>query len=421
LASTSIREAAAEILACCLGGEPVSDELLERVLGPATGADAGAAAEASRALFRDVAEALADRFEPALCNTYADLFSRVIAFCEPAFRADELLSRYGRIRTPKRFQGDGRVVREVFVLSRVTLGADVAITSIILDAAKKRFPGAEIYFAGSRKAWELFAGDARIQHVEAGYRRGGPLRECLAVGLGLRGLLSRPGAIVIDPDSRLTQLGLLPVCPEQSYYFFESRAYGGDGIDSLSRLTKRWVAETFGVVDALPYIAPAGAVPGPDGAEITVSFGVGENPRKRIAGPFEAELLRELLERGLRVVVDKGAGGEEAERVERAIGQLGSKAGRIETWDGAFAPFAARIARSRLYVGYDSAGQHVAAAAKVPLVSVFAGFPSPRFLARWRPEAPSPVAVIRAEAGSTPEAILKRTVDSIDRLLKIPC
>jgi len=119
-------------------------------------------------------------------------------------------------------------------------------------------------------------------------------------------------------------------------------------------------------------------------------------------------LLRELLERGLRVVVDKGAGGEEAERVERAIGQLGSKAGRIETWDGAFAPFAARIARSRLYVGYDSAGQH-------------AGFPSPRFLARWRPEAPSPVAVIRAEAGSTPEAILKRTVDSIDRLLKIPC
>jgi len=392
LASTSIREAAAEILACCLGGEPVSDELLERVLGPATGADAGAAAEASRALFRDVAEALADRFEPALCNTYADLFSRVIAFCEPAFRADELLSRYDRIRTPKRFQGDGRVVREVFVLSRVTLGADVAITSIILDAAKKRFPGAEIYFAGSRKAWELFAGDARIQHVEAGYRRGGPLRECLAVGLGLRGLLSRPGAIVIDPDSRLTQLGLLPVCPEQSYYFFESRAYGGDGIDSLSRLTKRWVAETFGVVDALPYIAPAGAVPGPDGAEITVSFGVGENPRKRIAGPFEAELL-----------------------------QLGSKAGRIETWDGAFAPFAARIARSRLYVGYDSAGQHVAAAAKVPLVSVFAGFPSPRFLARWRPEAPSPVAVIRAEAGSTPEAILKRTVDSIDRLLKIPC
>jgi hypothetical protein len=28
----------------------------------------------------------------------------------------------------------------VFVLSRVTLGADVAVTSVLLDAAKRRFP-----------------------------------------------------------------------------------------------------------------------------------------------------------------------------------------------------------------------------------------------------------------------------------------
>jgi ADP-heptose:LPS heptosyltransferase len=36
-------------------------------------------------------------------------------------------------------------------------------------------------------------------------------------------------------------------------------------------------------------------------------------------------------------------------------------------------------------VGYDSAGQHVAAAAGVPLISVFAGFPAPRMFERWRP------------------------------------
>jgi ADP-heptose:LPS heptosyltransferase len=38
-----------------------------------------------------------------------------------------------------------------------------------------------------------------------------------------------------------------------------------------------------------------------------------------------------------------------------------------------------------LYVGYDSAGQHVAAACGVPLVSIFAGFPAPRMFHRWRP------------------------------------
>ena len=37
-----------------------------------------------------------------------------------------------------------------------------------------------------------------------------------------------PNSIVIDPDSRLTQLGLLPICREEDYYFFESRSFGAD-------------------------------------------------------------------------------------------------------------------------------------------------------------------------------------------------
>ena len=112
---------------------------------------------------------------------------------------------------------------------------------------------------------------------------------------------------------------------------------------------------------------------------MTVSLGVGENPAKRIADPFEMGLLRHLVQ--LPVLIDKGAGGEEAERVEKAVAGLPN----IRCWEGAFAPFAAAIAKSRLYVGYDSAGQHVAAACGVPLVSVFAGFPSPRMFSRWRP------------------------------------
>ena len=58
----------------------------------------------------------------------------------------------------------------------------------------------------------------------------------------------------------------------------------------------------------------------------------------------------------------------------------------MRTHDGAFAPFAAQIARSKLFVGYDSAGGHVASACGVPLISIAKGFASERMAARWRPQ-----------------------------------
>jgi hypothetical protein len=345
-----------------------------------------------------VAEGLADRFEPRLCDVYAELFAEAIEMVEPGLKAGELVRRYRRIREAGRGASrgpGGPPSNTVFVLSRVTLGADVAVTSVILDGVKQRFPKARIFLVGGRKSWELFEADPRIEHLPIQYPRNGSLRE------RLRCLPTFDG-IVVDPDSRLTQLGLLPVCAEEDYYFFESRSYGGDGDESLGALTKRWVAETFGV-EARAYIAPK---PGP-AAQITVSLGVGENPAKRIGGEFEKGLLRSLTG---SVLVDKGAGGEEAERVERAAAGLSN----VRTWDGAFAPFASAIAQSRLYVGYDSAGQHVAAACGVPLVSVFAGFPAPRMFSRWRPTGPGPIAVVRVD-NPDPAEVLERTLRAVGK------
>jgi ADP-heptose:LPS heptosyltransferase len=266
----------------------------------------------------------------------------------------------------------------VFVLSRVTLGADVAVTSVLLAAAKQRFPRAEIVFVGPRKNFELFAADPRLRHADIAYRRSG-LRERLAVWEPLKALLSAPDSVVIDPDSRLTQLGLLPVCPEDHYHLFESRGYGGETDRALPELAAAWAEETFGVPQSRPYVA---LERGSAGSHTAVSLGVGENPAKRIPDPFEEQLLALLASRGAALVIDKGAGGEEAARVERAVQRSGVKA---EFWEGSFAGFAAIIAASRLYVGYDSAGQHVAAACGMPLVSIFAGFPVPRMFQRWRP------------------------------------
>ena len=60
---------------------------------------------------------------------------------------------------------------------------------------------------------------------------------------------------MIDPDSRLTQLGLLPVGAEDRYHLFESRAYGGESDRTLPELAAHWAQETFGVADAAPYVA----------------------------------------------------------------------------------------------------------------------------------------------------------------------
>jgi ADP-heptose:LPS heptosyltransferase len=265
------------------------------------------------------------------------------------------------------------------VLSRITLGADIAVTSVLLDAAKRRFPKARIAFAGPRKNYELFAGDKRVEHARVDYSRGS-LRERLAAAEQLHALAADADCLVIDPDSRLTQLGLVPVCPEERYRLFESRAYGADTGQSLPELAARWAQETFRVEGAKPYIAltePIKRQPG-----IAISLGVGENPAKRIPDPFEERLIALLAACGLPVCIDKGAGGAEAERVARAVARSGVKA---NFWEGSFAGFAAIIAGSSLYVGYDSAGQHVAAACGIPLINIFAGFPAPRMFERWRP------------------------------------
>jgi hypothetical protein len=391
LENISAERIAQDLLQHCLASRPWPGHLLDDLI--AQGGD--------RELFRIVVEPLADLFEPSLCRVYAELFCDVIAR-RTGLHATHLLARYERVRLMRVLDRDPAAIQNIFVLSRVTLGADIAVTSVVLDAAKRKFPNATIWFVGPKKSWELFAADPRLRHSPIAYGRSGTIEDRLSVWQPLRSGVSLPNSLVIDPDSRLTQLGLLPICPEEDHYFFESRSYGADGSESLSTLTKRWVEETFGVVGK-PYMAT-----GLDAAEFatTVSFGVGENPSKRVRDPFEAEVLRRLPR---PILIDKGAGGEEAERVESAVEQAGGEG--IVMWDGSFAGFASHIERSRLYVGYDSAGGHVAAACGVPMISIFAGAVCERMFQRWRPTGPGRIEIIRPE--NMPVAELLATFESL--------
>ena len=380
MTSTSCKDLAQEVLDACLAGRPPQE--LPRAL---------AAEPCSRYLFGILAEGLGDRFEPALCDDYARLFAQAISYTREGYPPAVLVSHYERVRAVRPAAGEPR---RVFVLSRVTLGADIAVTSVVLAAAKQRFPDADVVLVGPEKNYELFAADTRIRHAAVEYRRGG-LGERLAVWDDLQELLSDRFALVLDPDSRLTQLGLLPVAPWERCHLFESRGYGADTASSLPELAADWCEKTLGVAGSKPYVALGPQAP--RGPQIAVSLGVGENAAKRLPDPFEEELLRMLTATGRPICVDKGAGGEEAERVQRAVERSGADA---TFWNGSFAGFASIVAGASLFVGYDSAGQHLAAACGVPLISVFAGFPVPRMFERWRP-AGHVLRVDRPDVGDT--------------------
>src|ERR1019366_3263939 len=232
LRSTSCEILARGVLARCIAGYPPSElppTLLEE--------------PCAQALFGILVEGLGDRFDPALCDIYARLFSQAIPGAD--------VVRYQRVRQPRRV---AKEPARVIVLSRVTLGADVAVTSVLIAAAKQRFPDAEIVFAGPRKNFEMFAADPRLTHAPVEYRRGS-LSQRLAVWDELKALAAPPDILVLDPDSRLTQLGLLPIGDEDRYHLFESRRYGRDSDFNLPTLAARWSQVTLGVPNAVPYVA----------------------------------------------------------------------------------------------------------------------------------------------------------------------
>jgi hypothetical protein len=357
----------------------------------------------------------------------------------------DLLARKSVIRNPGvRTRNPQSAIRKILLLSRVTIGADVAVTSVIMARLRSLLPRAELVLLGSAKLGELFGGDPRARIHEIRYERGGDVLSRLrswtgvveAVNEEIRGM-TPDEFLLIDPDSRLTQLGLLPlVKDERNYLFFESRSYQGrttaieHNPQSIGQLASCWTNEVFSATgETFPYVAlpaehrdfgrlvveklrRAGA------SRITVvSLGVGGNQNKRVSEDFEIEMINWLIEDST-LIIDKGATAEEREQIDQVVAAL-KAAGRTVfeinendranaiscatleadaiTWDGGLGAFAGLIAASDRYVGYDSAGQHIAAALGIPTLTIFVNTGSPTFAERWRPYGPGVIEVLNAE------------------------
>jgi ADP-heptose:LPS heptosyltransferase len=272
------------------------------------------------------------------------------------------------------------------------------------------YPEARIRLLGSAKAAQLFAGEPRVESRVLDYPRGGTLLERLEAWARLVEAIEdemTPDCWVVDPDSRMTQLGMLPVMQDEGrYWWFPSRTSERPGRHTLAELAAAWAEETLGEGSETAYPWVSLEPPkerAPEGRWAAVNLGVGDNPRKRLEGDFEARLLAGLRQAGWKIFLDTGDGGEETARVEALAERLNS----IRLHRGSLADFGRLVAQSQLYVGYDSAGQHLAAALGTPVIDIFAGYSSPRMIERWRPTGRAPVTmvVVRPEGGGADEVL----------------
>lgn len=488
-------------------------EPIDRLARLASSEHAETAKLATEAIFKSLVERLADSFEPQAVSLYNRLFAQLIHFCRSTtqgekldrelaslgiLREEDLLARAERLRYTRRLSRgltEKQKVKRAVVLSRVTIGADVAVSSVVIERLKMEFANAEIVLLGGAKTAELFGGDGRIHFSDIQYQRAGTLTARLSSWLevlqAVRRLtegLSADEYLIADPDSRLTQLGLLPMAAEgfalkpnvsaqnikkqseamaaekaplvEPYIFFPSRELGNRTRHSISELTTVWLNAVFGVEQkVLPRLSLkaadkelagllAGRLRQADGRPlVAINFGVGENPLKRLSEDFEKRLIGYLAQNGAKIIFDKGAGDREIERanlvLEAALGTTyqSRKIKALEVdetslqallsqplidadiivWQGRVGMLAALIGQSNLYIGYDSAGQHIAAALGVPCIDVFAGYTSSRMLERWQPTGSAESRVIAVDTlhnQMDADAVFRQTLQHLNELLR---
>jgi len=411
------------------------------------------------ALFRIIIESLCDDFEDLQTETYNRVMAQIISFCRKLraandidrflqefqiYTRDDLLTRINEIRRDNKMLPRQRNVAKILLLSRVTIGADVAITSIIIQRLAQLFPQAELVLIGGRKLDEIYGGNSNIRMSHVDYNRQGGLLDRLSSWQTVLKIIDRELAgcplentILVDPDSRLSQLGVLPIIDPDHYFFFDSRSEVSlAGNLSMAQLTNTWLNKITGEEDFhhpmvwplpinLQKAAQLCAKVKRNGARrvITVNFGVGGNPRKRVSESLEKMLLLNLLQEPNTVILlDKGFGDKELQNSNSLLAGINAAGYAIHhmvfdadlerplNWgviglQTRIGEIAALIANCDEYIGYDSACQHIAAAVKTPCLTIFAGSNNMRFIRRWSAFGSNTCKIVHVDTLSDPSSI----------------
>ncbi|WP_299823196.1 hypothetical protein [uncultured Jannaschia sp.] len=335
------------------------------------------------------------------------------------------------------------------LISRGTLGADLAISLPLLRGLAARWPEAEIVVFGRERLRPVIEG-LGARFVSVGYGRQGGLAARLGAWVGLREAIAAEAAgagpgrwLLIDPDTRLTQLGLLAPGPRAAYWRLPSRKVEAG---CLGQIARDWLAARFGaaapttplplrLADAAWARRLRSAMTADGRRLVAAGFGFGGNPAKRVGPEFEAGALVALVADGHRVLLARGVDGSARAATEAFYAALVDRGLRVRhlpegrhlrpgaeadvvTWQADPGAFLAVIAASDAHLGYDSAGQHIAAALGVPTLTILVTAAGLRHADRWRPTGPGPIRVLRVDPGATGSAILGPAIAAMRALLR---
>ncbi len=414
---------------------------------------------AAGSLFGIIIESLCDEFEDLQTETYNRVMAQIISFCRRLQAADELnrylqefeiytredlLTHIQKIRVDAKMLSRQRQVKKILLLSRVTIGADVAITSIIIQRLAKLFPSAQLVLIGGSKLNEIYGGHTGIRLCHVAYSRQGGLLDRLSSWQMVLDIIGRElescpleNTILVDPDSRLSQLGVLPIIDPDHYFFFDSRSeVSFAGNLSMAQLTNAWLDKITGMEDSVypkVWLHPSNLQKASqlcarlkdNGARriIALNLGVGGNARKKVGPRLEQELLPALLQEPKTVILlDKGFGDDELQNSNALLTRIKEKGYGIHhaVFDGELGTslnwgviglqtrigeIAALISESDEYIGYDSACQHIAAALKTPCLTIFAGSNNMRFIRRWSAFGSNSCKIVHVDTLSNPSSI----------------
>ncbi len=424
---------------------------------------------AAVALFGIIIESLCDDFEELQTETYNRVMTQVISFCRkiPAgkeldktlnefgvFNSKYLIERISKIRSNGLILSKEKKIKKILLLSRITIGADVAVTSVIIQRFAKIFPEAKIVLMGQDKLKEVYGGNPDIKIRDIKYLRKGGLLERLSSWHNVLKLIHEETqglppeeVILVDPDSRLSQLGILPLISSDRYFFFDSRSdisfsktlsmpeLANVWVDTLTPRKDFcypcvWLTEDVKAVSAslLEKIRGCGAK-----KIIVVNFGVGGNYRKRVGEHLEEKLLLKLLEeKGTVILLDKGFGEEESALINLLLDIIENRGYQVAHAEFAsnadlkishgvvgirtkIGEISALISKSDEFLGYDSACQHIAAALCIPCVTIFAGSNNMRFIRRWSAFGRKASRIVHVDTLSDPGAVDED--DIVDRIM----
>ncbi|MEN8142083.1 MAG: glycosyltransferase family 9 protein [Thermodesulfobacteriota bacterium] len=433
--------AATAFLQSCDNGQDGETIFLDLLFAMAHGDDENITRPATSILYHEIIEKLCDDFTPHSAGTANQVLLYLltkIRDTQAGKELDQILRGIGYPDTaaltsrhhsslenklPVPTPPDGPMM--ALIPSRVTVGADIAITSIIINRLRTFYPDSELIIVGPGHIPEIFSNLPNVSHIPFEIKRGGNLKERFLFWPYLFEKLTRRFAnipadkiLVVDPESRLTQLGLLPLCDPARTLLFPSRSLEIPHKNvSLSAITNHWLDQILGDKGFQhPSINPPASSLGKaaglcdnlreNGCRkiLLVNFGVGRDDRKKLSADFELQLILRILKRENTIILlDMGCGSEEKVRAAELVSlaaQQGIVTSRVTDLSisgqdpmvhglisvrSSIGDFAALAMQADCYIGYDSCGQHLAAASNTPTVTIFAGHPNPRFIDRWTP------------------------------------